>query len=229
MTIYIISEDSSTHSFQVLKNIIVKSLRVLEPSIEIDKIDFRDRLNNRPAIKGAKWKEKKDKKFREFMMELMNELNKHETYAFWHIDGDTTWADFPKSLNYKTFHEKIKIIPHIVPTPKGNVDVDFSRLFLLFPCYSIESWLLPFLDKIQCDEIEKFTLSGTEIDQWDEIEQIKDVCGISSQWNKQLSEKFKHETIYNSGKSYYNSFNEIENHQDFKESLKKILPPWAEY
>lgn len=164
-------------------------------------------------------------------MELMGELKKESSYVFWHIDGDIAFSDFEKdndaSDNYSTFNKQIKKIPHAVKIEGKEIPIEFTKLFLLFPCYSIESWLYPFIDKIKLNSNEVFKFSGTAPEDFDEILQIKDSSGIGSKYNLELSTKFKHNKLEALKKSYSASFNKYSGHSNFISKLKSIRPEWA--
>ena len=231
LTVHIISEDSSRDSFEVIKNIIIASFRSIEPNFDENKIQFDGYFNKNSCITGTQWKAKRGMEFRKFMTELMGELKKESSYVFWHIDGDIAFSDFEKdtdtSDNFSTFHKQIKKIPHTVKIEGKEIPIDFTKLFLLFPCYSIESWLYPFIDKIKLDNIKEFTFSSTALEDFDEILQIKDNSGIGSKYNLELSTSFKHNTLEVLKKSYSASYNKYSSHSDFISKLRSIKPEWA--
>ena len=232
LTVHIISEDSSKDSFEIIKNIIMTSFRSIDQDIDGDKIHFNDSYNKWNCIKGGNWKSKKGMEFRNLMTYLMGELKKDNSFVFWHIDGDITFSDFNNdneiSDNFSTFHEKIKNIPHTVKIDGKEIPIDFTKLFLLFPCYSIESWLYPFIDKIKLDNNEEFNFSSTALDDFDEILRIKDSSGIGSKYNLELSTKFKHNTLEALKKSYSASYNKYSGHSNFISKLRSIRYKWTE-
>lgn len=228
--IFIISEDSSKASFEIIKNIISKSLRLIEPSYNINKIQFIEKFNSSKVVKGSYWKEKCGKDFRELIMSIMNELKKENCYFFWHIDGDIQYSSFlsnpNNSNNYQMFYDKISKIPHTVRINGQSTDIDFTKLFLLFPCYSIEAWLYPFLESIEIDESHNFNLEDIEISEYDNIKKIKDVSGILDFYNLSLSTKFNHSKLFELNKSYAYSFNKYFNHVNFNNTIKSIIQSW---
>ena len=232
LTVHIISEDSSRDSFEVIKNIIIASFRSIEPNFDENKIQFDGYFNKNSCITGTRWKAKRGMEFRKFMTELIGELKKDNSYVFWHIDGDIAFSNFEKNTdtsdNFSTFNKQIKKIPHTVKIEGKEVPIDFTKLFLLFPCYSIESWLYPFIDKIKLEKNEEYKFSSTAFEDFDDILQIKDSSGIGSQYNLELSTNFKHNTLEALKKSYSASYNKYSGHSNFISKLGSIRYKWAE-
>lgn len=219
---FIISEDSSKNSFDILVNIITKILRAIQPNIDCQFITFDNYLNKDSAMKGSKWKSEKGMKFRNFMFKVMNELKKDNSFVFWHIDGDAPWSGRDDSENISLFHKKIKKIPHTEIINGRKKSIDFSKLFLIAPFYSIESWLYPFLKSISIKKADTFKFKDVDISEYDEIIKIKDESGIADTYNLDLSKKFKHKTVYDCKKSYFETFEHIKKHNEMCRTLQSV-------
>ena len=225
MVIDIISEDSSKDSFDTIKNIISKSISHINHNVDLNKIEFRDRYNKNPLVKGSQWKStKKNYRFRELMNFIFSDINKSDHYVFWHIDADITFKNFSKdpnnSDNYKQFENLVRLHP-------CKMDADQSRIFILLPCYSIESWLFPFVEKLD-DKIYDFKYSSIDINDFDEILLIKDKknSGIGDVYNKDLSSYIVPSQLISVKKSFFTSFRYFSTHNDFLASLQKNYYDW---
>lgn len=238
MKIIILSEDASTGSAEVLTNIVQKAIRQITPQIEISEIDFDKSRNELEVISSNRWKANKEphnSDIRAFMQRILNELIDDDTFVFWHVDGDIAWSarGSDGGENYRKFNQIIKGTSTFrSPMTGRDIEIDISKVFLTMPYYSMESWLLPFVDQLtpSSNKIQKRReeeIMAIPLEEFDEIEKIKHVHNINE--NLTLSKEFKHDRLYTIGKSYTKFFDSVIGNASFVAELKEQLPPWARY
>ncbi len=242
MKIIILSEDRNKDSGEVITNIIKKALGGIDPKVNaiLHTLSFDTSWNREDVLKGTYWKSSVTKKkepwnsqMRELMMRIINALLDEECYVFWHIDGDVTWKSFCKKrpYNHDLFHKVLKENNTIMAQTGKMFSLDTSKLFLVMPCYSIEAWLYPFVETI--GEVHNHNqrrvldeLATIEVEEFDEIEKIKDTYDITDTFNAELSQQFCHDTLYKIGKSYTALFKEMNENEGLQKSLQERLSDW---
>ena len=221
--IFIISEDTGKNSFQIVKNIVEKSFLGLNYKIS-QKFEYSDELNNEQNVKAANWKNRNDCHFRQFMQKLKSKLY-NNVFIIWHIDADVIWENYNKSDNIKKFKKFIDKIKN-TPSPRNGkiIQVDLTKKIInMFPAYSIEAWLYPFYKKVEEINKKDFKLKNIPIDEFDDIEKIKDKSGINDKYNLQLSKQISFKRLNNVGKSYSKFIEDLKENSELMEMIKTYL------
>ncbi len=235
MKVIIISEDSSKHSGSIVTNLFKKSLYLINPNVQIEEICFDESLNQHKVSNRNVWKSEQGDPLRsqigEYMQRLTLELLSEDTFVVWHVDGDRSFGDRPGENEDKFFPFINKYKTVTSPRDGRAVSIDISKIFLMMPYYSIESWLFPFVSKLPSslglDHSSVAELSGISPEEFDEIEKIKHKFSIYDSYNRELSEKVTCEDLYDVDKSFTRFWDSLCESGKLNKSIARHLPSWA--
>lgn len=226
--VLIVTEDTGTESFEVLKNLINSILKNIVEDYQSQLIEFKPvEKCYLPVCSGNRWKQEKPHKdpklareITAFKKYIVQHTMKSSAFIFWHIDGDMMWAQFArgkecanrksldtfieKVLKGMTIHQRDKV----PPTPEG--------CFLkLLPFYSIEAWLYQNSQALQKITENTGDIQATDASVFDDILKVKEAFKIKAKYNLQLSQSFPFQKVYELGKSFHHTVEELKDASGF--------------
>ncbi len=159
VSILVLSEDSAKDSADTIAALFRHMVRDVEPSCQAHRIDFEPLQNQeaRRVLRANVWKSTnpRDQQAIRLLRQSIAEkiLETPPGYVLFHVDGDTRWSERGTSQNAASLESRILRQVRVLigetlakkkfseEEIKARTDEAMSRLFVLTPFYSIESWL----------------------------------------------------------------------------------------
>lgn len=159
LSILVWTEDSAKSAEEVVSALARKMLTLVDPYCQTDRVAFEP-LNDEAAraLKGAAWKNTKGRKLVDLRRAIATKLVEGTTdlpgFVFFHVDGDTAWADRARSEAPTKLAKLALAVEQLVlgaleaKGRTGELGSIMSRLCVLVPFYSIEAWLFQNTDEL---------------------------------------------------------------------------------
>jgi hypothetical protein len=214
---------------------------VVNPSTQVQRITFVPLDPDHPgslAAYGQKWRAAKERlcchSRNQLVKAIATQISIPNGFVFFHVDGDTTWANRQASVVTRVFDEIMRHAVGAFLAMQGlgarEIDIRLSRLFLILPFYSIESWLYQNTDHavLLCHkhyggrDVARFEEWGADRTMLDEVSMPKcEVC-LGSGHNEVLaSNAFPAEAVYGAGKSFAETVTRLQGSHEFSAALER--------
>jgi hypothetical protein len=239
--------------FKVLREalkIVVEGVDLNPARIRIEPLPENDRA--RLGLRGNSWKEEPPTRDTILLLDaIAGRLREPAGFVVFHFDTDTVWGRRDASINRQKFENSIRsrvrrrlqgeggspFNPRAPPplSPEQS-ELALSRLLVLSPCYSMESWLYQATGEITalCQSSHKSGEHIQLIADWasdrtllDEIHKPKDdVMGkcVADHHNETLSKSFPAVDVYCAGRSFYESVENLRACKALVEALEHPVP-----
>lgn len=229
-SILVLSEDGG---HRVVRALAGQMLRWLDPQHKPAAVDLEPNDEGaQEAIQANLWKGKKSgghRRLVEIARVVATKIMSPTGYVFLHIDADRRWSEREKnpSENLRRYQEDIRLhverhVDALLTRQNRAEDKPavLSRLCLLSPYYSIESWLLQntVVAKSLCHkhhrgrDVEKFEAWERDRGQLDEVYKPKEATCLGAGKNHELaSAGFPARAVHEAGKSFTESADRLKN------------------
>jgi len=150
LSILILTEDSGEAGYSTILALTGEMLHLVDPDATRDGIEFEpiDNEEARRALRGNAWKDEGPDAHQTstaLARSIATKLLEDDGLVLFHIDGDRRWSDRKASENLKKFKKSFEVrIRQLLAGKLGDgkaIEARMSRLVILAPFYSIESWL----------------------------------------------------------------------------------------
>lgn len=158
LSILLLTEDRAEQALSTIEALTRKMFRQIDPASDLSptKVLFEPATDDARAVARANnWKSPTRHNLVAFRQYIAAHLTRGEGFVVFHIDGDRVYAERGTSENVRKFDDLVRRPVRIIlegpppkrrerqppPQPRAGVDERLSKLFLLTPFYSIESWL----------------------------------------------------------------------------------------
>ncbi len=255
LSVLLLTEDSGTDAFATLQKLARELLKQVDEYVQTqpEKIAFEP-LRSKEALQalhGNIWKSDKKRDHGrqvELVRTIATQLLLENGWAFFHFDGDRSWADRGSSENVAKFRarvwERVRLLIQMkldeqekqagrVPVAKAleaRATQRMSRLKQVVPFYSIEAWLFQNTQEaIRLCELHYEGLDVERFQQWmldrgslDEVVKPKAVVCLGSKHNLELaSQGFPTREARAAGKSFDAVVQELVQDAELREALRR--------
>lgn len=227
--VLVVSEDSGKQGIPTVQKLLKLAAQLAVPGLDTRRLDARPlpsgdlSLN---AIRGNAWKDKRPTPEKLGLIRtIANELAQGRFVVF-HVDSDSTWSMRESSENRKRFDSDVRrLVAERLMGPGARASYQpktddearalVANLFVMQPCYSIESWLYQAtLElKARCRGVHNDVGHQGLIDTWaadrtllDEVERPKDdalgTC-VKDRHNEALAPHFPAADVHRAEKSWH--------------------------
>lgn len=158
LSVLVLTEDRSEQAHDTIEALTRKIFRQLDPACDLrpTKVRFDPATDDARAVARANnWKSPTQRELVAFRQYIATQLIREHGFVVFHVDGDRVYAQISTSENVRKFDNLVRRpVRNILegpppkrrerqppPQPRVSVDERLSKLFLLAPFYSIESWL----------------------------------------------------------------------------------------
>jgi hypothetical protein len=236
--ILVLTEDSGKQGQPTIQRLLKAALKIIVAGIDLN--PARIRIEPLPENEGAlhavrnnQWKEKHPTPEKIRLLEtIATQLMEPVGFVVFHIDTDRVWAERHDSDNRQKFEPIIRdgvrrILRGEVPLPvnprprpkltEEEIAEALSRLLVLSPCYSIESWLYQATRELvaHCQERHDSAEHVQRIESWaadrsllDNVSRPKDEAldsCVGDHHNEDLAKAFPAEEVWLAERSFYES------------------------
>ena len=220
LSLLILTEDSGEAGYSTILALTREMLHLVDPDARLDSIDFEpiDNEEARRALRGNAWTgEKLDAHYNSTALarSIATKLLEDDGLVLFHIDGDQRWSDRKDSTNLKKFRKSFEVrIRQLLTDKLGNrkaIEARMSRLVILTPFYSIESWLYQNTEAAirlcrkhhRGKDVDRFAAWRADRRKLDEEIKPKDQVCFKDRYNRELAASgFPAAEVHAAGKSF---------------------------
>jgi hypothetical protein len=231
------TEDAGKQAKPTIERIIKEALKLVVKGVDLNpkriQIDFlADNDRAHLALRGNQWK-KEPPTVDTIRLEdaIAGRLRERAGFVIFHFDTDEVWGNRSASDNRKKFETGLRVrvrrrlqgegAQPINPRPRipltaEEIEDAMSRLLVLSPCYSIESWLYQATEELRdlCQNWHGSSTHARLIEAWaidrarlDEVHRPKDdvLACVADHHNETLSKSFPAEDVWLADRSFHES------------------------
>jgi hypothetical protein len=228
LSILVWSEDHAPDAYETVRALAKKMLTLVDPVCRTNRVEF-EHLNTEAAraLKGSRWKSTSRRDLpklvglrRAIASKLVESTADIAGFVFFHVDGDTSWAEHAASEQPEKFAALAAAVEKLVADDlarKGRsaeVHTIMGRFRALMPFHSIEAWL--FQNTVELTHVCRASCGRhvTLIQEWAAHRGRLDELAGSDQPKKQVdcvrsedrialaSTAYPAHAVYEAGKSY---------------------------
>jgi hypothetical protein len=249
--ILVLSEDSSSQAQPTLQKLLKEALKLVVVGVDLN--PARVRIEPLPeneralhAVQANKWKEEPPTRETILLLGLIAaQLLQPTGFVVFHFDTDRVWTERHTSENRQKFEKIIRegvrrILRGEAPLPftqrprltltAEQSEAALERLFVLSPCYSIESWLyhatkdlLAHCQQWHASEEHVRLIKSWSVDRTllDEVSRPKDdaLACVAGHHNAELAKAFPAEEVWLAERSFYESVERLRSCSALVEAL----------
>jgi hypothetical protein len=244
----VLTEDSGKQAHPTVQHLARAALKLALPGLDTRLVELSPLPGNEAAIRAMhanRWKEKRPTPERTRLLSLIaGRLREPGGFVIFHVDSDAKWSQRSSSENRQVFESIIRagvkqVLLGLAPNPIGRhprplsepeAVMAVSRLFVVHPCYSIESWLYQATQRVTalCTAAHQCPGHLEEIARWagdrtvlDEVLRPKDdvLPCVGDQHNEELAGVFPAREVYGAGLSWHEFVGLLEVSDGLKERL----------
>jgi hypothetical protein len=235
--ILVLTEDSGSQAQPTIQKLLKEALKLVVQGVDLNPTRVRiepPAENERAlhAVSANKWKEQPPTRETILLFGLIAaQLRQPAGFVVFHFDTDRVWTQRDTSENRQKFDAIIRegvrrILLGEAPPPFAQrpppkltpeqIEAALERLFVLSPCYSIESWLYQATKELlaYCQKHHASEKHVQLIESWaadrallDEVPQPKDdaLACVGDHHNAELAKVFPAEEVWLAERSFYES------------------------
>ncbi len=235
MRVLVLTEDRSKQAHETLHKLCKAMLKLVDEHVNLDprKVEISPLPDNdaaRSAMTANRWKERRTSTETIRLLEaIAAELRRADAFVIFHADADRVWKDRHESENRAKYAslvvDKVRALlasptrapldrrPPPLPIGGEALDAALAKLFLVSPCYSIESWLYQATERVaeQCRDHHGSESHAALIASWaadrtklDDVWRPKDEAlpCLGDRWNDDLAAHFPAREVYAADRSF---------------------------
>lgn len=242
----VLTEDSGREAQATIHVLVKAGVSLVSPTTDSRQVLLRPPPENDALVKALRangWKTRKPTPEKTRLLgEIANSL--HDGFVIFHVDSDTKWAARGASENRASFDAIIRsgvssVLQGFAPNPigrnapkltEGEATHALKRLFVMQPCYSIESWLYQSSVTLEfCAEVHADAEHQMKIGSWllnrtllDEVLRPKDEAlgeCVRDRHNLELAAAFPSAQVHAARKSWTEFVDQLAGSSDLLEQL----------